>query len=174
MDFLTHNILTIVTFAPAAGAMLLLLFNRENARSIRAFALIVTIVNFVLSLHLVAHFDLSNPDFQFGINVPWVPAYGINYAMGERSLALRIGPRLLPATYCASSSCLIRFSMSAFDTALPSICTFPQFLSTTILTSSLSHSASRPSLGSILYMRAIFFLHRLMWMDPTPDVKDVN
>ena len=82
MDFLTHNILTIVTFAPAAGAVLLLLFNRENARSIRAFVLIVTIVNFVLSLHLVAHFDRSNPDFQFGISVPWVPAYGINYAMG--------------------------------------------------------------------------------------------
>src|SRR5215468_7345288 len=81
MEFLTHNILTIVTFAPAAGAVLLLFFNRENARSIRAFALIVTIVTFVLSLHLVSHFDLSNPDFQFVINVPWVPAYGISYAM---------------------------------------------------------------------------------------------
>lgn len=82
MNFLTSNILTIVTFTPAAGALILLFYNREHARSMRAFALIITILTFVFSLHLIAHFDSSNPDFQFGIKVPWIPAYGIDYSMG--------------------------------------------------------------------------------------------
>src|SRR5215831_6430951 len=88
MDFLTSNILTIVTFAPTAGAVLLLLFKRENVRAIRAFALIITIVTFVLSLHLIAHFDSTNPDFQFAIKVPWVPAYGIDYSMGVDGISV--------------------------------------------------------------------------------------
>jgi NADH-quinone oxidoreductase subunit M len=82
MDFISSNILTIITFTPAVGAVLLLFFNREHARSIRAFALIITIITFVFSLHLVAHFDKTNPDFQFGIKIPWMPAYGIDYSMG--------------------------------------------------------------------------------------------
>src|SRR5579871_2945906 len=82
MNFLTSNILTIVTFTPAVGALILLFYNREHARSMRAFALIITILTFIFSLHLVAHFDSSNPDFQFGIKVPWIPAYGIDYSMG--------------------------------------------------------------------------------------------
>jgi NADH-quinone oxidoreductase subunit M len=82
MNVITSNILTIVTFMPAVGALLLLFYNRAHVRSIRTFALIITILTFVFSLHLVAHFDSSNPDFQFGIKIPWIPAYGVDYAMG--------------------------------------------------------------------------------------------
>ena len=85
---ITSNILTIVTFTPAVGALLLLFYNREHVRSIRAFALIITIVTFVFSLHLVAHFDSNNPDFQFGIKMPWIPAYGIDYSMGIDGISL--------------------------------------------------------------------------------------
>jgi len=82
MNFITSNILTIVTFTPAVGALLLLLFKRENTRAIRTFAVIVTLLTFVFSLHLIAHFDRTNPDFQFAIKIPWIPAYGIDYSMG--------------------------------------------------------------------------------------------
>src|SRR5215475_11733100 len=82
MDFIASNILTIVTFMPALGAVLLLFFNREQTRAIRTLALVVTIFTFTFSLHLIAHFDSSNPDFQFAIKVPWIPAYGIDYSMG--------------------------------------------------------------------------------------------
>jgi NADH-quinone oxidoreductase subunit M len=82
MNFITSNILTIVAFTPAAGAVLLLFFNREHARSIRSFALVITLLTFIFSLHLIAHFDSSNPDFQFAIKIPWMPSYGISYAMG--------------------------------------------------------------------------------------------
>jgi NADH-quinone oxidoreductase subunit M len=82
MNVITANILTIITFMPAAGAVLLLFYRNEHIRSIRAFALIITLLTFVFSLHLIAHFDSSNPDFQFTVNVPWMPSYGIHYALG--------------------------------------------------------------------------------------------
>src|SRR6516165_3509715 len=82
MNFIASNILTIVTFTPALGAVLLLFFNREKTRAIRTLALIITIFTFLFSLHLIVHFDSTNPDFQFAIKVPWIPAYGIDYSMG--------------------------------------------------------------------------------------------
>ena len=82
MDFITSHILTIVTFAPALGAVLLLFFKREQTRAIRTLALVITIFTFAFSLHLIVHFDSSNPDFQFAIKVPWIPSYGIDYSMG--------------------------------------------------------------------------------------------
>ena len=88
MTFITSNILTIVTFMPAVGALLLLFYNREHVRSIRMFALIVTLVTFVFSLHLVAHFDSSNPDFQFALKIPWMPSFGIDYSMGVDGTSL--------------------------------------------------------------------------------------
>jgi NADH-quinone oxidoreductase subunit M len=82
MELVTANILTIVTFLPAIGAVLLLFYNREHKQSIRMFTLVVTILTFLVSLHLIAHFDSRNPDFQFAIKVPWVPSLGIDYSMG--------------------------------------------------------------------------------------------
>src|SRR5438128_2030375 len=88
MDLITSNILTIITFLPAVGAVLLLFSNREHVRSIRAFALIITLLTFIFSLHLVAHFDSSNPDFQFGLKIPWMPSLGVDYAMGVDGISL--------------------------------------------------------------------------------------
>src|SRR5438876_1213261 len=88
MTFITSNILTIVTFMPAVGALLLLFYNREHLRSIRMFALIITLLTFVFSLHLVAHFDSTNPDFQFGLKIPWIASLGIDYSMGVDGISL--------------------------------------------------------------------------------------
>src|SRR5881296_4683646 len=88
MDFLTSNILTIVTFTPAAGALLLLFYDREHARSIRTSALVITLLAFVFSLYLVARFDSSNPDFQFGLKVPWIASLGIDYSVGVDGISI--------------------------------------------------------------------------------------
>src|SRR5215471_12641767 len=88
MDVITSNILSIVTFTPAVGALLLLFYNRDHVRSIRAFALIITILTFVFSLHLVASFDSRNPDFQFGLKIPWIASLGIDYSMGVDGISV--------------------------------------------------------------------------------------
>jgi len=60
-------ILTLITFVPAAGALLLLVFPRRD-RDIRLFALVISLLSFVLSLHLPAHFRHDQPVFQFEQN----------------------------------------------------------------------------------------------------------
>src|SRR2546429_9332428 len=107
MDFVGSNILTIVTFTPAAGALLILFYNRAHARSIRTFALIITLLAFVFSLYLVVRFDSSNPDFQFGVRVPWMPSLGIDYSMGVDGISLfliLLTTLLTPLAILASSS----------------------------------------------------------------------
>ncbi len=88
MTFIASNILTIVTFMPAVGALLILFYNRQHVRSIRIFALIITLLTFVFSLHLVAHFDSSNPDFQFGLKIPWIASLGVDYSMGVDGISV--------------------------------------------------------------------------------------
>ena len=53
------SILTLVTFVPTAGALLLLFFPRRD-RDIRLFALVISLLTFVLSLHLPAHLRMMD------------------------------------------------------------------------------------------------------------------
>src|SRR5437773_12211386 len=87
---LDSQILTIVTFTPAAGALLVLLFARGRARAsfVRTLALIIAILAFIFSLHLIAHFEPGSSDFQFKIDVSWIPAIGIDYSMGTDGISL--------------------------------------------------------------------------------------
>jgi len=89
MDALiSSHILTIVTFTPALGALLILLHNRTHVRSIRAFAVTVAVLSFVFSLHLIAHFDSGSAEFQYVVDLPWIPSFGIQYHMGVDGISL--------------------------------------------------------------------------------------
>src|SRR5436190_582711 len=109
MEALNPAILTIVTFLPALGAILLLFFNRRNVRAIRAFSLIVALVTFVLSLHLIAHFNSGRSDFQFLVNVPWIPSVGISYHMGVDGISVFL---VLLATILTPLAVLASWSLS--------------------------------------------------------------
>ncbi len=109
MDALNPAILTLVTFMPALGAVLLLFFNRRSAQSIRTFALIVAVVTFLLSLHLIARFNSSRSDFQFLVNVPWVPSVGISYHMGVDGISVFL---VLLATILTPLAILASWSIS--------------------------------------------------------------
>src|SRR3954468_5414187 len=81
MNWLDNNILTLITFAPALGAALLMVFPRRQ-RDIRVFALVISLLTFVLSLHLPAHFHRDQAGFQFDTNVQWITTPNIHYHMG--------------------------------------------------------------------------------------------
>src|SRR5713226_5288680 len=87
MNGLDPYILTLVTFVPSAGALLLLFFPRRD-RDIRLFALIISLLTFVLSLHLPAHFQRDTPGFQFDQNIPWIPTPNIHYHMGIDGISM--------------------------------------------------------------------------------------
>ena len=87
MNWLDNNILTLVTFIPAAAGVLLLFAPRRD-REIRGFALLVSLLTFVLSLHLPAHFYRSKSGFQFERDLPWIPTPNIHYHMGIDGISL--------------------------------------------------------------------------------------
>ncbi len=74
-------ILTLVTFTPLAGALLLMLLPRRD-RDIRIFSLVISLLTFGLSLHLPVYFHRAQTDFQYQINKPWISTPNIHYHMG--------------------------------------------------------------------------------------------
>ncbi len=80
-------ILTLVTFVPLAGALLLIFFPRKDDL-IRWFALIVTVLGFVLSLHLPLHFLRGASSFQFEINIQWITSPNIHYHLGIDGISM--------------------------------------------------------------------------------------
>src|SRR5580658_4146839 len=80
-------ILTLVTFAPLLGGLLLILFPRRD-RDIRIFALVISLLTFVLSLHLPVYFDRAQADFQYQVDRQWVSAPNIHYHMGVDGISL--------------------------------------------------------------------------------------
>src|SRR6201982_125455 len=87
---LSSIILTLVTFIPLAGAALLLFVpNRE--RDIRAFSLAISLLVFVLSLHLPVHLQRAQAGFQYEVNVPWILTPNIHYHMGVDGISMWLG-----------------------------------------------------------------------------------
>jgi NADH-quinone oxidoreductase subunit M len=88
---MTWPILSVTTFLPAVGAILVYLLARggdESAsRTARWIALWTTLITFVISLILVARFDPAQSDFQFVEKASWL-ATGITYHMGVDGISL--------------------------------------------------------------------------------------
>ena len=80
-------ILTLVTFLPAAGAVVLLLAPRRD-RDIRWFALAVSVATFLLSLHLPVRFQSGQPGFQYQINLQWIASLNIHYHLGVDGISM--------------------------------------------------------------------------------------
>src|ERR1700724_502058 len=87
MDRWSPIILTLVTFIPLAGALLLMLLPRRD-RDIRVFSLVVTLLTFVLSLHLPVHFHRAQSGFQYELDRAWIPTPNIHYHMGVDGISL--------------------------------------------------------------------------------------
>lgn len=87
MNYINHNIITIVTFLPALGALLLVIFPRRD-RDIRWFALGISLVTLLASLHLPWYFDRAQAGFQFEQNVPWISHPVIHYHLGIDGISL--------------------------------------------------------------------------------------
>jgi NADH-quinone oxidoreductase subunit M len=87
IDNLSPYILTLVTFMPLAGALLLILLPRRD-RDIRIFSLVVSLLTFVLSIHLPVHFHRGQTGFQFEIDQAWISTPNIHYHMAIDGLSL--------------------------------------------------------------------------------------
>jgi NADH-quinone oxidoreductase subunit M len=86
-DNLSAVILTLVTFTPLAGGLLLMLLPRRD-RDIRIFSLVVSLLTFVLSLHLPVYFHREQSGFQYEIDKQWIAMPNIHYHMGIDGISL--------------------------------------------------------------------------------------
>ncbi|HUO25295.1 MAG TPA: NADH-quinone oxidoreductase subunit M [Candidatus Aquilonibacter sp.] len=86
-DSLSPVILTLVTFVPLAGALLLVLLPRRD-RDIRWFSLGVSLLTFVLSLHLPVYFHREQATFHYEIDRQWIASPNIHYHMGIDGISL--------------------------------------------------------------------------------------
>jgi NADH-quinone oxidoreductase subunit M len=86
-DHFSSSILTMVTFAPLFGGLLLTIFPRRD-RDVRIFALVVSLLTFLASLHLPVHFQRAQTAFQYEIDRPWVSTPNIHYHMGVDGISL--------------------------------------------------------------------------------------
>ena len=74
-------ILTLVTFIPAIGGVLILLIPRRD-RDIKIFALLITLMAFVTSVFLPVFLHRDPHPFKFEIDLPWITSPNIHYHMG--------------------------------------------------------------------------------------------
>ena len=87
MSYLNESILTILLLTPLAGAIVVALLPDRGKLSAWV-ALLTTLVTFVFTLHLPAHFVLGQHGFQFEINRLWIENPAIYYHVGVDGLSL--------------------------------------------------------------------------------------
>lgn len=87
IPWINQNILTLVIFLPLAGAAGLLLIPKEKAGIHKGLSLLITLATFILSLHLVYHFQ-DRAGYQFLIETPWIPSLGMHYTLGVDGFSL--------------------------------------------------------------------------------------
>jgi len=82
-----NHILTLMTFWPTVGAFVVALLPR-NGRIVRWWALFVSVVTFLLTLHLPMHFAYGQAGFQFVEDQAWITSPAIRYHMGVDGLSM--------------------------------------------------------------------------------------
>ena len=84
-----HSILTLIVLLPLAGALLLALLP-DRGKTMPWAALGITLVTFVLTLHLPAHYAYhsASGSFQFDQNLPWIATPAIRYHVGVDGLSM--------------------------------------------------------------------------------------
>ena len=87
MTMIDQSILTLLLLVPLAGAILVALLPDRNKLP-NWIALLTSLVTFVLTLHLPAHFIAGQSGFQFEVNIPWIESPAICYHVGVDALSL--------------------------------------------------------------------------------------
>jgi len=81
-------LLTLVTFLPTVGAVLVLLLPRRQEGTTKLVALVTTIVTFVVSLPVYWSFNPTSADYQFVEQRAWIPSLGVTYHLGVDGISV--------------------------------------------------------------------------------------
>jgi NADH-quinone oxidoreductase subunit M len=85
---LNFPILSVVTFGPLVGALVILFLNREKHQPIKWIAFVTSLVTFFISLVVVASFKSGDSQPQLAERVTWISAWGIDYYLGVDGVSI--------------------------------------------------------------------------------------
>ena len=89
MNFVLHP-LTLVTFFPLVGVLVILFVNRESKNLIRWIALLTSLITFGISIWALVQYTAGEPDLQLVVQIPWIQVAGwnITYHLGVDGLSI--------------------------------------------------------------------------------------
>ena len=81
-------LLSLITYIPLAGVILLLFVKREQIRTLRNLAFVCSMASLVLSLPIPFAYDQTTPAVQFVERASWIPTLGVSYFFGLDGISL--------------------------------------------------------------------------------------
>ena len=87
MHWYTAHLLTIVTFLPLLGAVVIAFLGRERTSSIRWVALLFSLLTFLITVCLYSRFSPQRAGMQFEEMRPWINLPPVNYHLGVDGLS---------------------------------------------------------------------------------------
>ena len=82
------SILTIITFFPLLGVLILLFMRGTKLSAIKTVAFLVSFFNFIISLYLYFNFSADTSAMQFSVKKVWIESLGISYHLGIDGISL--------------------------------------------------------------------------------------
>jgi len=92
------HVLTLLLVVPAVGIIPVILF-RGDVRATKQVAIIVTFVELLLSLVMLAQFKVGVADFQLVEKAEWLPSLGIRYFVGVDGISVLLIPMTTLLTF---------------------------------------------------------------------------
>mgnify|MGYP001809810218 FL=1 len=87
------GLLSIAIWLPVAfGALLLAIGRDENAKVVRALALVGAVASFVVTLPIISGFDTTSAGMQFVEKMPWIERFNVHYHLGVDGLSMWFVP----------------------------------------------------------------------------------
>ena len=83
-----NNVLTLITFLPMVGVLLILLVPNGNKTLIRILAAVSTGLQVLLAVWIYINFDSDTSSMQFREQYKWIPSFNIEYFMGIDGLSV--------------------------------------------------------------------------------------
>ena len=100
---MNQYILTLITFIPLAGALVILFMPKEKVSSIKMLGVITTFICLVFGTVLLINFNPNNPAMQFEQKLSWIPQLNIYYYMGADGISV---PMLFLTVLISFLACL--------------------------------------------------------------------
>lgn len=114
MDSLLQGNLTVITFFPVFGSLIVVLLSllfRGSDEPLKIGALLISVVEFIISLPLFINFNVDFSGFQFETKAEWIKSLGITYHVGIDGISLflvLLTTFLMPITILSSWNAIKR------------------------------------------------------------------